>query len=862
MTMKALLLAVVLAAVPARAGNQASEGGGAGSFHGAPQSMPAVPALPPSGLSLPLGQPGLNAGLPAGITTPAGAASAVVPGAKLSGPENAPEAPKGAPQVPASADAEGAAKQETPAASSEHAAPKAAGAEQIPAANKDETTAASPVVNAAVSETSPEAAKTQGDAKFDNSGSKQEAAPSVAAPKGVFGRLRAGLARFTGKAEPRPQTAFDRDNFGGPQALTLTGKQKLAHGMRWGLTLTGVATAIQLTLGTIFSSYPWQLHVSKGLLQGAGRVELLTGAGPQAIAQAVAAHPLGFLLFQVPLMTAKEEIIYRGLQFGVYFLLLAAVKPAAAMASEFVKKIPDLFGYGSAAQRVLKFVSKISGYAFPLAAAFSALHFTAAHFAAWGIDPTTIAVHASLGFGLAYAAYKTRSLLTAFTAHLTYNLLSLGAVLLAVSVSAPAAMIYALGLSVVSLAALYLHWRSYRKARGLAVAQAKLSLKNGIVGLVAVAMLSASLVGMAPRSSMQNAALSSPVAQGWTVPVQQKTPAPAPAPKAAPDSAQAAPDADAQKAIEALKQLFGQADSVEVKRELQGYAKITEQAKPSVVEVVNPGVGLGSGFVISKDGLLLTNAHVAEGAKGGIVMIKFENGMEGPAKVVAINHDKDIALIQLPKLKSGEWPALTIAAGEALAEGDEVLAMGHPLGLPFTVTRGIISGLGGQRGNMYVSHLQTDAAINHGNSGGPLINAKTGEVVGMNSEIASTNDGNMGLGFAITADDLKDAVDQYRATGNINSAWLGVIIDLTGEAATDRGIQIEQVRPGSPAAKAGLKPGDVILGANGKMFGAPQAAVHQLAAVIARTKPGQPIVIAVGREGQMGALKIALSDKK
>jgi S1-C subfamily serine protease len=858
--MRALLFAVLLAAAaPVHAGNQASEGSGAGAFHGGPQITPQVPALPAGGLSLPVGQTGLGVTLP-GTTLPSGVPASTIPGATLTTPDQAPDGSKGAPKISQTPGADASADHQPAAASGqEDASKKKASDPVIAGADKghDGSQTAPSAKDARAPEISAETAKTQSDAEFDGSGAKQDSVPAAAAPKGFMGKLRAGLSRFTGAHEPKVKTAFDRDSYGGPQSVELTGKQKVLHGLRWGLTLTGISSLIQLTLGTIFSSYPWQLHVSKALLHGSGRVELLTGAGPHAIAQALASHPLAFMLFQMPLMTAKEELLYRGIQFGLYFLLLAAIRPAAAMAGEFIKKIPDLFGYGTLAQRALKTVAKVSGYAFPLAAAFSALHFTVAHFAAWGIDPATIAVHASLGFGLAYVAYKTRSLATAFTAHLTYNVLSVGAVLLALAVSTPAAMIYSLALSVVSLAGMYWHWRSYRKARGLAVAQAKLSLKNGVVGLLLAVMLGGSLVGMAPRSAMNQAALRQTAPQAWTVPVQQA------APQAKPDQKpgeEKIPE-DVQKAIEQLKQMMGGVEEVAPKK-LEGYAAITAQSKPSVAEVINPGVGLGSGFVISKDGLLLTNAHVAEGAKDGIVMIKFENGMEGAAKVVAINRDKDIALIQLPKLKSGEWPALTIASGDSLSEGDEVLAMGHPLGLPFTVTRGIISGIGGQRGNMYVSHLQTDAAINHGNSGGPLINAKTGEVVGMNSEIASTNDGNMGLGFAITADDLRAAVDMYRATGNINSAWLGVIINMTGEPSTDRGVELEQVRPGSPAALAGLKPGDILLGANGKMFGEPQTAVHELAAVIARTKPGQPIVVAVGREGQVGVSKVTLSDKK
>jgi S1-C subfamily serine protease/membrane protease YdiL (CAAX protease family) len=877
MTMKPLLLALLLAA-PLRAANVDGTRGSSQGPASAPQAqVPAVPSLPAS-LSAPAaGVPGAasipgvslpQAAVPAGAAVSATGPSAAgpsAPKAALSGPEIRPE---GAPFGPGpEGESHESAKQ-----GDESAAPKA-----VPAAgDKSEKAGAAASgsakseggKDAAGSQVSDETAKANADAKFDGASRKSEAAPAVAAPKTLGGRVLAkiGLSRSTGQKVERPKTAFDRDNFGGPQGLTLTKKQKLTYGMRWGLTLTGIATMIQLSLGTLFAFWPWQLHVHKGLLSGFGRVELLTGAGPQTIAQAIATHPLAFFFFQLPMATFKEELVFRALQFGLTFLVIAAVRPAAAAVSKFVEKVPDLFGWETMIQKALGLAGKISSRAFAIAATLSAWSFATAHFAAWGIDPVTIAVHASLGFGLAYIAYKTRSILTAFTAHLTYNLLSVAGVALMIYLSPLAGVAFSLGLSVVSLAGLYLHWRSYRKAKGLAVATAKLAARNGLVAVLMLGLLGSGIVGMAPRGPQQQADYSRPQA-AWTIPAQQAAPKQAQPPQQAQPQQGQGQDQQMQgedqippELLEQLRAALGQQGEVS-EQHLEGLAAITAQTKQSVVEVINPGVGLGSGYVVSEDGLLLTNAHVANGAQNGVVIIKFENGMGGPAKVVAINTDKDIAIIQLPKRKEG-WPALKIARPNSVNEGDEVLAMGHPLGLPFTVTRGIISGVGADRGNLWVDHIQTDAAMNHGNSGGPLINARTGEVVGMNSEIASTNDGNMGLGFSISSKDLQAAVDQYRATGNINSSWLGVIINTTGPQATKQGIMLEQVRPGSPAAKAGLQAGDVLLGANGEVFGQPRAALHQLALSIARTKPGGELVLAVGRDGEVSVIKLQLADKK
>jgi serine protease Do len=314
-----------------------------------------------------------------------------------------------------------------------------------------------------------------------------------------------------------------------------------------------------------------------------------------------------------------------------------------------------------------------------------------------------------------------------------------------------------------------------------------------------------------------------------------------------------------------LEQLMGGGGALKAPRKLAGIPALTAKAKPSVVQVVvrgRMGTSTGSGAIISKEGLLLTNAHVVEGSPDGFVLIKFSNGQQTVGKIVAVNRkeDRDIALVQLPPALPNGYPYMEIAKTDELVEGDDVLALGHPLGLPFTVTRGIISGLGANRGNMYVEHLQTDAAMNPGNSGGPLVNNK-GEIVGMNSQIATRNGGSVGLGFAITAPYLRDAVAQFKATGNINSSWLGIIIDRGSSFMSEDGVRVEHVRPGSPAAKAGIKPGDVLLGVRGRSFGGGDQGMFRLASVLARTRPGQELQIGLARQDEVVVVTVKLGDK-
>ena len=238
--------------------------------------------------------------------------------------------------------------------------------------------------------------------------------------------------------------------------------------------------------------------------------------------------------------------------------------------------------------------------------------------------------------------------------------------------------------------------------------------------------------------------------------------------------------------------------------------------------------GTGSGFIISKDGLILTNSHVVNGAD--TVSVKLKDGREFQGKVLGQDPVTDVAVI---KIQAANLPAVTIGNSEQLRPGEWAIAIGNPLGLDNTVTAGIISATGRTSAEVRVpdkrvSFIQTDAAINPGNSGGPLLNQR-GEVIGMNTAIIGG--GAQGLGFAIPINTAQKISQQLIATGKVNHPYLGIrMTTLTPDlkkqinrdreanlsVQDDRGVLIYSVMRNSPAAKAGLRPGDVIKKINGQ----------------------------------------------
>ncbi len=270
--------------------------------------------------------------------------------------------------------------------------------------------------------------------------------------------------------------------------------------------------------------------------------------------------------------------------------------------------------------------------------------------------------------------------------------------------------------------------------------------------------------------------------------------------------------------------------------------------------------GLGSGVIVSQDGYILTNDHVVDGVTN--VKVELPDNRSFTAKVIGTDPATDLAVV---KIEAKNLPTLEIGDSDAVKVGDVVLAIGNPLDVGETVTSGIISAKGRQTpdgGEGYQDFLQTDAAINHGNSGGALVNAG-GQLIGINSQILTPSDGNIGLGFAIPSNMAKHVMDQLIATGTVRRAKLGITVQrITPDLATSLGLSstkgalVSGVDDGSPAAKAGLRQGDVITGYNGKSV----ADNNQLRNAVASTKPGTRVNLDVLRNGRTESLQATVGE--
>ena len=271
------------------------------------------------------------------------------------------------------------------------------------------------------------------------------------------------------------------------------------------------------------------------------------------------------------------------------------------------------------------------------------------------------------------------------------------------------------------------------------------------------------------------------------------------------------------------------------------------------------GTSQGTGFIISGDGYVLTNHHVVDGAD--TVRIRLEDRREFTAKVVGSDEQSDVALL---KIAATGLPTLRIGNSNALKPGQWVVAIGSPFGLDHSVTAGIVSAVGRANpyaGQRYVPFIQTDVAINRGNSGGPLLDTR-GQVVGINSQIFSNSGGYMGVSFAIPIDIAMNSVQQLKATGKVTRGQLGVQIqNLSRDAASALGLPdangalVARVEPGSAAEHAGLQRQDVVRSVNGR----PILESSDLPPIIGAMAPGTRVTLEILRDGKPRTLTATLS---
>ncbi len=271
--------------------------------------------------------------------------------------------------------------------------------------------------------------------------------------------------------------------------------------------------------------------------------------------------------------------------------------------------------------------------------------------------------------------------------------------------------------------------------------------------------------------------------------------------------------------------------------------------------------GLGSGFIIDSNGTILTNYHVVDSAQK--ISVVLSDGKTYDAKVIGKDQKTDIAVI---KIDAGQTlPAVTFGDSDRLEVGEWVMAIGNPFGLDHTVTSGIVSAKGRQIGaGPYDNFIQTDASINPGNSGGPLLNLR-GEVVGINTAIFSQSGGNIGIGFAIPTNSIKELLPQLKDKGKVVRGYLGTTVQkITPEIAESMGLKqvrgalVAEVMKNTPAERAGLKTGDIITGFDGKEV----KDSSDLPIQVARVAPGTTVQLKVLRDAQEIALPLTVGEMK
>jgi putative serine protease PepD len=295
-------------------------------------------------------------------------------------------------------------------------------------------------------------------------------------------------------------------------------------------------------------------------------------------------------------------------------------------------------------------------------------------------------------------------------------------------------------------------------------------------------------------------------------------------------------------------------------------AQIARNASPGVVEITvhstsqsqfpfggsQEQVGEGSGFVYDTSGDVITNEHVVDGANS--VTVKFADGKTYSARVVGKDTSTDVAVVKV-NAPAAELHPLTLGNSDALAVGDGVVAIGSPFGLENSVTAGIVSALhrtiDSPNGFAISNAIQTDAAINHGNSGGALLDGD-GQVIGITSQIESDSGGNNGVGFAVPSNTVRSVVAQILKGGTVRHAYLGVAVtDGSG------GALVGTVRSGTPAAKAGLRKGDVIT----KLAGVSTPSSAALQSAVTTHKPGDSVTVQFRRGGSIHTVRVTLGNR-
>ncbi len=305
---------------------------------------------------------------------------------------------------------------------------------------------------------------------------------------------------------------------------------------------------------------------------------------------------------------------------------------------------------------------------------------------------------------------------------------------------------------------------------------------------------------------------------------------------------------------EEMQEFFRRFFGIPMPRQPERAPRGNGRAQPQQEEEVPRGVG--SGFIVSGDGFIMTNAHVIDGADD--VYVTLNDKREFKAKVIGADKRTDVAVV---KIEGTNLPRLPIGDSSKLRAGEWVVAIGSPFGLDNTVTAGIVSTRARDTGD-YLQLIQTDVAVNPGNSGGPLINMR-GEVVGINSQIYSRSGGYMGISFAVPIDEAMRVAEQLKTSGKVTRGRIGVQIgEVTKDVAESLGLpraqgaQVQRVEPASPAEKGGVETGDIIL----KYNGATIERSSDLPRMVGSTKPGSRATITVWRKGASRDLNLVIAE--